>query len=107
MKYEFEAENIGKISDGYHTFDELYYHRLVLFCIICNQNKDKAWKSKKHADGTMYEEYFIVGLTTPDGNYSYHFNQEYWYEFKVKELDYAPEWDGHLPNDIQRLFSLL
>ena len=36
------------ISDGYHTFDELYYHRMILFSIICNQNKDRAWKSKLH-----------------------------------------------------------
>lgn len=24
------------ISDGYHTFNELYYHRMVLFSIILN-----------------------------------------------------------------------
>ena len=36
---------VRNISDGYHTFDELYYHRMVLFSIICNTYDDKAWKS--------------------------------------------------------------
>ena len=27
MKFEFEVESKGQISDGYHTFDELYNHR--------------------------------------------------------------------------------
>ena len=26
----------GSTSDGYHTFDELYEHRTVLFSVICN-----------------------------------------------------------------------
>lgn len=32
----------GNTSDGYHTFDELYHHRAILFAVICNANKDKA-----------------------------------------------------------------
>lgn len=40
----------GKISDGSHTFYDLYYHRMVLFAIICNQFSDIAWKSKQHED---------------------------------------------------------
>ena len=41
---------VGKISDGYHTFDELYFHRMILFSVICNTYKEKAWKSKLHDD---------------------------------------------------------
>ena len=69
-KHVFKVENKRQISDGSHTFDELYYHRMVLFSIICNQNKECAWKSWKHADGSMYEDYFIVGIDTPAGQYS-------------------------------------
>ena len=98
----------AKISDGYHTFDELYFHRMILFSIICNQNKEKAWKSKLHDDGTMYDNYFIVGITTPEGQYSYHYHMEYWGHFEgIKELERAPKWDGHQPKDITRLISLL
>ena len=106
-KYVFKEYSKGQISDGSHTFDELYYHRMVLFSIICNQNKELAWKSKLHQDGTMYDNYFIVGITTPEGDYTYHYDLEYWDMFKVKELEKAPEWDGHKPKDITRLYSLL
>lgn len=96
------------ISDGYHTFGELYHHRAVLFSVICNQNKDIAWKSLQHDDGTMFDgDMFIVGVETPQGQYTYHYHIEpYWNMFDVKELDYAPKWDGHQPSDITRLFSL-
>ena len=96
------------ISDKWHTFEELYYHRMVLFSIICNQNKDKAWKSKQHHDGTMFgDDSFICGVSTPEGQYTYHYNLKYWDRFVVKELELAPEYDGHQPKDIERLYSLL
>lgn len=95
------------ISDGYHTFDELYYHRMVLFSIILNQNPNISWKSKWHSDGTMYDNYFICGIKTPEGQYTYHYDLKYWNKFKVKELEYAPKWDGHKPTDIDRLYSIL
>lgn len=95
------------ISDKWHTFDELYYHRMVLFAIICNQNKDIAWKARLHSDGTMFDGSFNVGIDTPEGQYTYHYALEHWDSFDVKELDYAPEYDGHQPDDISRLFSVL
>ena len=99
---------IGEVSDGYHTFNELYNHRAVLFAVICNKNKEKAWKSKSHHDGTMYANMFIVGIDTPQGQYSYHYDvNPYWAMFDVKSLDFAPEYDGHKPSDITRLMSLL
>lgn len=109
MKYEFEVENKGQISDGYHTFNELYNHRMMLFAVILNNpnNNYLAWKSWKHADNTMYEDYFIVGITTEKGDYSYHYYKDNWDLFKVKELDFAPEWDGHKPEDIDRLLTLI
>ena len=97
----------GKISDGSHTFDELYHHRMVLFAVILKNNLDKAWKSKQHADGSMYDNYFIVGIETPQGQYSYHYHMENWEYFAdVKALPNAPEWDGHQPDDIVRLLTL-
>lgn len=38
------------ISDGYHTFGELYKNRIILFCTLCNLLPDISWKSKKHYD---------------------------------------------------------
>lgn len=98
----------GEVSDGFHTFNELYHHRAVLFSVICNANSDKAWKSKKHSDGMMYDGMFIVGVDTDHGPATYHYDIEpYWDMFKVKELPEAPEWDGHTPDDaIKRIQSL-
>ena len=86
----------GETSDGYHTFNELYHHRAVLFSVIVKAFPDRAWKSRKHHDGTMYDGMFIVGIETPDGQATYHYDiKPYWYMFECKELEYAPEWDGH------------
>lgn len=90
----------GNTSDGYHTFDELYEHRAVLFAFICNQNKDFAWKSKQHEDGSMFDGMFIVGFTTPYGNVTYHYDMDLWDLFNIKELEYAPHFDGHTPDDV-------
>ena len=54
MRYVFDVDDIGEISDGSHSFQELYYHRCVLFSVICNTYKERAWKSWKHHDGTMF-----------------------------------------------------
>lgn len=105
-KFEFEVEKIGQVSDGYHTFDELYEHRMILFSIICNKYQSIAWKSKLHDDGSMFDDYFIVGIDTPQGQYTYHYSIQHWNVFKVKELKNAPKWDGHLPSDIKRLYSI-
>ena len=88
----------GNTSDGYHTFNELYHHRAVLFSVIVKAFPERAWKSRKHHDGTMYDGMFIVGIDTPQGQATYHYDVDpYWEMFACRELDRAPEWDGHTP----------
>lgn len=102
-------ENLmGEISDGYHTFNELYHHRAVLFSVICNTHKEIAWKSKVHHDGTMYDGMFVVGINTAAGQATYHYDTDpYWDMFDIKELPAAPEWDGHTPEEaIKRIGDL-
>ena len=102
------STKMGSVSDGYHTFDELYHHRAILFSVICNQNKELAWKSKKHDTGDMYDGMFIVGIETPEGQATYHYDVEpYWNMFDIKELPFAPKWDGHTPDEAIRRISLL
>ena len=98
----------GDTSDGYHTFNELYHHRAVLFSVIVRDHQELAWKSMRHHDGTMYEGMFIVGIETPKGQATYHYDIDpYWDMFDCKELDLAPEWDGHTPDDaIERIATL-
>lgn len=105
---EIPETGIGDVSDGYHTFNELYHHRAILFSVICNSMSHKAWKSKLHDTGDMYDGMFIVGIETPKGQATYHYDIDpYWELFRVKELDRAPKWDGHTPEDaIKRIEEL-
>ena len=43
----------GTLSDGYHSFNELYEQRMYLFATIVKQNKELCWKSYKHDDGKL------------------------------------------------------
>ena len=99
----------GDTSDGYHTFNELYHHRAVLFSVIVAKFADRAWKSKLHADGTMYDGMFIVGIETTEGQATYHYDIDpYWEMFRCREVDRAPEWDGHTPDQaIERIGKLI
>lgn len=101
--YRKIPDNIGEFSDGYHTFNELYHHRAALFSVICNMFPKKAWKSKLHDTGDMFDGMFIVGIETEQGQATYHYDIEpYWDMFNVKELEKAPKWDGHTPSDAIR-----
>jgi len=104
-------------SDGYHTFEELYDHRIQLFIVLCNVIYSHAgfyptevlpWKSKVHSDGTSWDGCFIAGINREKGKQiTYHLPIDRWDELRVVALDKAPEWDGHTPADvIERLKSI-
>ena len=101
--------DIGELSDGYHTFNSLYHQRAILFASLVNAYPDKSWKSKRHEDG---EEcfggtgWFIVGIDTPEGSYTYHYEMKYWDLFHCAELERGKHWDGHTEKDVERLLSL-
>lgn len=98
------------ISDGHHTFRELYKQRLILFCTICNTFPNLSWKSRKHFDeenDPMFDGDFIAGINTPDGIASYHIKLEYWELFEIPEIERAPKYDSYTPDDVmQRILSL-
>ena len=99
---------IGEMSDGYHTFNGLYYQRMVLFAALVKAHKDRAWKSLRHEDGELCfgGGWFIVGIDTPQGSYTYHYEDKDWKLFDCVELPVAKHWDGHTEEDVTRLLSL-
>lgn len=103
-----ELGPIGEVSDGFHTFDSLYQQRLILFASLVNTFSTISWKSHKHSDGEVPfgGGWFIVGITTPKGAYTYHYENKDWDLFRCQELEKAPEWDGHTDKDVRRLLSL-
>ena len=102
------VDEIDDVSDGFHTFRQLYYQRMMLFAVIVKQNKDKAWKSLRHEDGELCfgGGWFIVGIDTPEGSYTYHYEDNYFSLFDCEELERGKHWDGHTEKDVTRLLSL-
>ena len=108
------------ISDGYHTFGELYEHRIRLFIALCREhayfhdNKEtpakSIWCARKHSDGSEMFGWFILGMGRAKGDQiTYHLPNSYWDEVCefAYQLTNAPEWDGHTANDVlKRLQSL-
>lgn len=101
-------EDIGELSDGYHTFNSLYRQRMFLFAALVKAHRDKAWKSLRHEDGELCfgGGWFIVGIDTPEGSYTYHYENKYFDLFDCEILDYAKHWDGHTDEDVKRLLYL-
>lgn len=94
------------LSDGYHTFDELYEHRIALFIALCAIERLKTdipvWKSKLHSDGSSFDGWFILGMFEEAGKQiTYHLPIDRWDDcnFAVT-MDKAPEWDGHTSHDV-------
>lgn len=105
----YNIPDIGEFSDGYHTFNGLYKQRMILFAVLVKTYKDRAWKSWKHEDGLdcFGGGWFIVGIDTPDGTYTYHYEAKDWDRFDCQILEKAKHWDGHDEFDVERLFSLV
>ena len=102
LEKQGEPEDKGEISDGYHTFNELYEYRKLYNAAFFNLlPKGLVHKSKKHHDG---EEcfgggWFIVMANLPTGQISNHYELKDWDLFQIPEKDVADEWDGHTPQD--------
>ena len=112
MNKTFKIVN-GDISDGFHTFDELYNHRIFLFIALCNQRvrtfkHHDCWKSFKHSDDSSYEGWFIAGIRKKPGHQiTYHLPEKYWNCLISPKLDRAPEFDGHTSDDVLDRLDLL
>jgi hypothetical protein len=87
---------IPLVSDGYHTFAELYAHRHALFAALTAAYPELSWRKPigSHLDG-----WFLVGMSLPHGQVSYHLPQHYWHEFNHC-LAAAPDYDGHTSQDV-------
>lgn len=100
----------SEVSDGYHTFGDLYEHRRALTAALCKSLPLGAWRSKEHHpedDPIFSGGYFIVGISLPQGTITYHYKLKHWDDFHgVIELDHAPKWDGAQPEDsVTRLLA--
>jgi len=109
-----EGADVNEVSDGYHTFDELYEFRKMYNAALFNEwaesERYEVHKSLKHNDG---EEcfgggWFIVVAILPDGQITNHYKNEDWDLFRLPVKDKALyKYDGHTGADVlQRLASI-
>jgi hypothetical protein len=114
--------NTNLISDGYHTFKELYDHRVQLFIALCKTSLklegelmrgtswiSSVWRSKLHCDGSGIEGWFIMGIfMRPGKQITYHLPMSKWDDCNgIPTYKTAPEWDGHTSADVlERLSNL-
>lgn len=91
----------NKISDGYHTFEQLYEHRIELYIALCKDNPLYSWKSRVHSDGSRWDGWFILGMGRGKDQITYHLPEKYWKRLRqIPTKDKAPAWDGHTPDDV-------
>jgi len=103
MKLTLQGE--FTVSDGYHTFDELYEHRIRLFITLCFAIRfhREVWVSIKHFDGSTFGDWFVMGINkNPGSQITYHLPARFWTEVCefAEVLDCAPQFDGHTPEDV-------
>jgi hypothetical protein len=95
--------------DGYHSFSELYDHRIALYIALCrmvvqgqNYNDTPVWRSKLHFDGTSFDGWYILGIDSRTGSQiSYHLPLSTWDQTDFAETrERAWPWDGHTSDDV-------
>ena len=92
------------IRDEHHSMAELYHYRMLYNAVAI-----MAWrregisvvKSLKHHDGEFCfgGGWFIVTAQLPTGQVSNHYQTQHWDLFAVPEVEEAPQWDGHTPDE--------
>lgn len=108
----------SKISDGYHTFEELYDHRNTLFIALCkslmvndpDHYENKIYKTRFDSENKYCGDgWFILGINFPKGKQiSYHLPFKFWETCKqFQSFDKAPVFDGHTSKDVlERLLQI-
>ena len=120
----------GSISDGYHTFNELYEFRKLYNALLFNEwgkqiVEDREWakdeqgrlyakvvkikykydvhKSTRHNNGELFfgGGWFVVVAILPSGQITNHYPISDWNLFKIPEVENAKyEFDGHTSQDV-------
>lgn len=100
----FEVTEDGQISDGHHTFQELYQYRLLYNAALFNEfakySRYDVHKSKLHHDGTVPfgdPKWFIVVAELPTGQISNHYRMPDWDKFQIPVKELPNVYDGHTP----------
>lgn len=103
LERQRESDDAGDVSDGHHTFNELYDHRMLLFCALMRVHPLIAWRAHYHEDGSMFDgDWFIAGMHLPTGDITYHLRKSRFWRLLdgLRTYECAPAWDGHTSTDV-------
>ena len=107
MELDVIGVDVGNISDGYHTFNELYEYRLLynagFFNELAARGLCDVHKSRRHSDGSIPfgdSNWFVVVAELPTGQITNHYKAKYWDLFCIPVKECANKWDGHTPKDV-------
>ena len=118
---ELPSEERGKVSDGYHSFDEYNKHRDQLWVTTCSLQNDLnhellsntrmyIWRAKLHSDGSKFDGYFVLGMSRHDksNQITYHLPLSKWEECNFADtVDKSPKWDGHTSANVLSRLKLI
>jgi len=95
--------NTDNLSDWYHTFWELYEHRVLLFISLMKCNPEISWRANNNDDGSNYPWRFVAWIHLPSGDISYYLPNEKWElldNYNIKTTLNWPKRDWHTSNDV-------
>lgn len=92
--------DVDDVSDGYHSFRELYKHRNMLWLCVVNNNPEIAFKTKLDDQGNHLPGYFIAGINSDAGQITYHLPNNLWNKCLAEPVDSNADYDGHSSADV-------
>jgi hypothetical protein len=119
--YKAKYGSVGDLSDGYHTYNELYEHRCRLFIELCKRcseiNRDVETIYDIYiVDKSDNDEWFLLVLVDKyartNNQMSYHLPIEHYNECNyiatsIEKKEWEKMFDGHTSKDVlERLENL-
>ncbi|MGI9278725.1 MAG: hypothetical protein ACR2PX_03735 [Endozoicomonas sp.] len=106
--------DVSQVSDGYHTFEELYEHRCLLWINLLNlihqseHSTETVYKTRKDDRDNEMEGWFIAALEIPgDMQLTYHLPEELWPLLNIPEMEKNLYYDGHTSKDVADRLTMM
>lgn len=99
------VDSLKDVSDGYHTIEELYDHRCLLFIALCLKDRETSF----YKEDPTSPGWFILYLETKYGQINYHLPDKF-LPIVASKIKRNPEyvWDGHTSKDVlERIEKLI
>ena len=107
---EVNVADTNLVSDGYHTFGELYQHRCLLWAWIVTAVVTMwgcGFKTRKNSEGEEWQGWFIAGMNTKDGQITYHLPTSMWDLVHAPEIERNDKYDGHTSDDVVKRLRVI